>query len=251
MVWAGLRRVSFGIGVLALACGGTESTDTTDADLGSTSDMATGSDDEGADSSSTTSPFPPSTAGGMPDPSQTQSCATYVACAAALQSDELEAIEQTYGPDAECWQETWDEANLCDDRCVTGLDELVAEADAAGEEIPAVCDPDEFIPYSRIQGIIAGSCLGGCHEPGGQGAVLDLTGNAYFAIYEVASQQSTLNLIEPGDHEASYFWHKVNGTHNSVGGMGGRMPRGMGAEPLSSNSIDDIADWIDQGASGQ
>ena len=248
---AGLKRASVGMCMLLLACGEAESTDTADADMSSSSGaMDTETGDEPADGS-TTSPLPPSTAGGPPDPSQTQSCATYVACAAALQAAELDTIEQTYGPEAECWQETWDEANLCDARCVTGIDELVSMADAAGEEIPAVCDPDTFIPFSRIQGIITGSCLGGCHEPGGNGSVLDLTGNPYFAIYQVASQQSTLNLIEPGDHEASYFWHKVNGTHNSVGGMGGRMPRGMGADPLSSNSIEDIADWIDQGASGQ
>lgn len=241
-----------GIGVLALACGGTESTDTAGADLGSTSVVGTDSDVEDESSSgSTTPPLPPSTAGGMPDPSQTQSCATYVACAVALDAAEFETIEQTYGPDAECWQETWDEANLCDDQCVSGLDDLIAEVDATGEEIPAVCDPYEFVPFSRIQGIISGSCLGGCHEPGGQGSLLDLTGSAYFAIYQVASQQSSLNLIEPGDHQESYFWHKVNGTHSSVGGMGGRMPKGMGAEPLGSSAIEDIADWIDQGASGQ
>ncbi len=39
--------------------------------------------------------------------------------------------------------------------------------------------------------------------------------------FNVASRQSAgMDLIEPGNHQRSYIWHKVNGT-----GDRGRMPR--------------------------
>ena len=59
----------------------------------------------------------------------------------------------------------------------------------------------------------------------------------------VASRGSDLNRIEPGDHEASYLWNKINGTQGDVGGGGGQMPQGRA--PLSQAEIDGIAGYID------
>jgi hypothetical protein len=59
----------------------------------------------------------------------------------------------------------------------------------------------------------------------------------------VPSIGSQLDLIEPGNHQASYFWHKVNGSHLDVGGAGVRMPRFRDA--WSEQNIERLAAWID------
>jgi len=66
-----------------------------------------------------------------------------------------------------------------------------------------------------------------------------------------------LNLIEPGDPEASYLWHKLCGTHLDVGGEGEAMPRafsfseGSGTVwnyPLDRADLELIELWIEEGA---
>ncbi|MCB9520919.1 MAG: hypothetical protein H6698_06925 [Myxococcales bacterium] len=38
------------------------------------------------------------------------------------------------------------------------------------------------------------------------------------------SSESDLPLLAPGDLDGSYMWHKLHGTHESVGGSGSQMP---------------------------
>ena len=75
---------------------------------------------------------------------------------------------------------------------------------------------------------------------------LDMSGNAYYELYGVASSQSLLFFVSAGSHEDSYLWHKVNGSQGSVGGSGTTMPKG--APMLAAEDIEKIAIWIDAGA---
>jgi hypothetical protein len=55
-------------------------------------------------------------------------------------------------------------------------------------------------------------------------------------------------LVDPYFFDASYLWHKVDGTHlgGCVNGSGARMPRG--APKLSGDELAAIRRWILQGA---
>ncbi len=187
----------------------------------------------------------PDVGGGVP-PSQTIDCADYVACAQVLMLEDADAIEQMYGPDSACW-DTHEQRDECDDTCELELAAIIMQLMADGQDVPAECDPPEPVTWAQISMIIADNCVTACHEPGGSDDSLDLSEQAYYAIYQIPSDQSLLSLVEPGSHEESYFWHKVNGSQGSVGGMGSRMPRD--AEPLPQEQIDQIAAWIDAGAS--
>ncbi|MFT4624383.1 MAG: hypothetical protein ACI8PZ_003042 [Myxococcota bacterium] len=60
-----------------------------------------------------------------------------------------------------------------------------------------------------------------------------------------STQAVGLNLIEAGSPDDSYTWHKLNDTHESVGGIGGVMPQ---ISRLSSDELDLIETWIVEGA---
>ena len=68
----------------------------------------------------------------------------------------------------------------------------------------------------------------------------------YEGLVEQDSQQSSLKLIAPNSAEDSYFLHKISGTHLDFGGSGSQMP--LGQDPLSSEDIDLVVAWINQGA---
>ena len=70
------------------------------------------------------------------------------------------------------------------------------------------------------------------------------------ALQNAVSNQSMLRQIEAGNHQASYLWHKINGSHRTpeAGGRGALMPRNRLA--LSQEIIDRFALWID-GLPGQ
>ncbi|MEZ4320457.1 MAG: DUF1588 domain-containing protein [Myxococcota bacterium] len=95
----------------------------------------------------------------------------------------------------------------------------------------------------EVQGLLTASCTS-CHGAAALGG-LDL--RRLDAILGRQSTQSPgMALFEPGDHTASYLWHKLQGTHASVGGYGQPMPPG-GALP--AGDLATIATWIDDGAS--
>lgn len=85
-----------------------------------------------------------------------------------------------------------------------------------------------------------------CHNPGSGGLKMGDVDTAYMQLVGVMSTEAPLNRIEPGDTEASYLWHKINGTHIDAGGSGKMMP--LGAPPLPQGTIDLIQEWIDGGA---
>ncbi len=64
-------------------------------------------------------------------------------------------------------------------------------------------------------------------------------------LFQASQDVPSLDYVSPGAHTDSYLWHKVNGSHGSVGGSGSRMPIGG---TLSDEDIATLADWIDAGA---
>lgn len=102
----------------------------------------------------------------------------------------------------------------------------------------------------KIQPIWDANCLTGCHGPGGQGTPWGklTSDSAYEALVGAnALEAPGMKRVEPGDRNASYLWHKLNGTQGSVGGSGTRMP----APPqsaLTSEELGIIGAWIDAGA---
>jgi hypothetical protein len=86
-----------------------------------------------------------------------------------------------------------------------------------------------------------------CHTPGSGGLKMGTVDEAFMNLVGVPAQEAPdLSRIEPGDREASYLWHKINGTHVEVGGSGNQMP--LGAPPLDPAIVDLIGQWIDDGA---
>jgi hypothetical protein len=95
-----------------------------------------------------------------------------------------------------------------------------------------------------IQPIFDAECTS-CHSGASPSANLDLSDSS--EIIDVASDDvPSMDRVEPGDTSNSYLWHKIKGTHGSVGGAGSTMPRGGGS--LTSAEISLIGDWIDEGA---
>lgn len=233
--------------VTGLACGegGPGTSGASESGTGAASTAGEGT--SGSDGSETQwMPPDPDGSDGPPMPSQTASCASWVACAGALQERDAEAIEQMYGSDGACWAGDAAQAAACAGACEDELAAAVMELEAMGQAVPEACDPPRNVSWSEIDGILAAHCVEGCHEPGGVDSSLDLSDGAYYAIYGVASDQSQLYLVDAGSKEESYLWHKVSGSQGSVGGSGSRMPQGV--RPLTTEQIDAIGDWIDNGA---
>jgi hypothetical protein len=99
-----------------------------------------------------------------------------------------------------------------------------------------------------VQPILSANCaLSGCH--GGSSPQLGMNlgpGQTFSNTVNVASVESSLDRIEPGQPDQSYLVHKIQGTQSQVGGTGGRMP--LGGTPLSQADIDKIRAWITAGA---
>ena len=87
-----------------------------------------------------------------------------------------------------------------------------------------------------------------CHVAGGSavaGPVLT-SDKCYAAIVGVQSPTVAADLVAPGDPDASYLWHKLNGTQTDVpGGGGSPMPLGV---PLTDDELAAIEQWITDGA---
>lgn len=93
--------------------------------------------------------------------------------------------------------------------------------------------------------ILESKCAG-CHfdPPGAPLGGFELVDRA--SIVDVASDQApALPYVTPGDPDASYLWHKVNGTQASVGGSGQAMPL---SAALSASDLATIEGWILGGA---
>lgn len=113
---------------------------------------------------------------------------------------------------------------------------------SSGEPLP------EVDYETDIQPLFNTNCT--CHLMGGSGTMtapfMTLNpGMSRAQIVDVASEQSDLVRVAPGDLEASYLWHKLEGTHMDVGGMGLQMPQ---TGPLMDADLDLVRAWILGGA---
>jgi hypothetical protein len=97
---------------------------------------------------------------------------------------------------------------------------------------------------SDIQPIFNSSCaVSSCHNATAQAGLNLSSGTAYGAVVNVASSEvPSLMRAAPGDATNSYLVMKLEGRQTS----GNRMP--AGGNPLSSTQIQNIKNWINQGA---
>ena len=98
---------------------------------------------------------------------------------------------------------------------------------------------------TSVQSIFNTHCTS-CHSGSSPSQGLDLSsGEAWAAMYRVPStQDSSYDMIAPGDALNSWLQIKMEGTQGS--GNGSQMPKGSSA--LSSGDRSTVADWIDDGA---
>lgn len=86
-----------------------------------------------------------------------------------------------------------------------------------------------------------------CHMTGDEPGGMQLYPSAaHRSLVGVASRESPLQRVAPGEPEQSYLLHKLRGTHLEVGGQGVQMP--FAQPPLPEESLQLIRSWIEQGA---
>lgn len=105
-----------------------------------------------------------------------------------------------------------------------------------------------LVTWANVETIFSGSCDRGCHwqePPRGASGGLSISGPA--DLVNVRSDDvSTMDEIEPFSTADSYVWHKVEGTHRTVGGAGVRMPQN--GPYLTAQQMDLLEAWILDGA---
>lgn len=139
----------------------------------------------------------------------------------------------------------------------SGVDDTSVEADAdadadsdsdsdadsdADSDSDSDADADPVPTWSDVEPIFSGTCGGYCHGASGSGG-LSITDRA--SLVNAPSSVSGIDYVAPGDLAKSYLWHKIEGTHTTVGGKGGQMPKGGS---LAGADKDTIEDWIVGGA---
>lgn len=103
-----------------------------------------------------------------------------------------------------------------------------------------------------VQPIFNNNCaFNGCHggailEPADRPMDLSAGSSRASTVGVESVQNPGMDRIAPGDPDASYLVHKIQGTQAAVGGSGSRMPKGLPA--LAPAEIDIIRDWIEDGA---
>jgi hypothetical protein len=99
----------------------------------------------------------------------------------------------------------------------------------------------------RVKQILEFNC-GGCHsDPAPQAGLSLKDGDVYARLLQPSTQLPDLNLIEPGDPDASYLWLKVTADERI---MGSPMPLDPlnGTRRLTEAELADIKAWIEAGA---
>jgi hypothetical protein len=86
-----------------------------------------------------------------------------------------------------------------------------------------------------------------CHMTGQEAGEIALHPKAaYDALVGVASRETALKRVEPGDPAKSYLYLKLTDAHLAAGGSGEPMP--MGSYPLPAEQIELVKQWIVEGA---
>jgi hypothetical protein len=103
-------------------------------------------------------------------------------------------------------------------------------------------------PWTTLQPLLTETCaVITCHSPPVAEGGMDLSTPARVAtsLRRVPSTESPLLRIVPGRPSASYLWHKLQGTQESVGGTGDPMPK---EGSLTPEQVEQIRSWILEGA---
>ncbi len=107
---------------------------------------------------------------------------------------------------------------------------------------------DGAVDYEAdIQPIWDARCVAGCHSPGGSKADIPLgPGESHGTLVGQPSVQlPSMNMVEAGDLDKSYLWHKLNNAQADVGGSGSSMPLGG---MLDAADLSKVESWITSGA---
>lgn len=156
---------------------------------------------------------------GFGDPSATSCMCAEQEPFSASQAGDCDDADPDVNPDA------LEQENGVDDDCDGDLDEGVLHDD-------------------DIQWIWDIHCLL-CHIEGGYGTGLVLV-DAWDQLVGVPSDQvPSMDLVEPGETQQSYLWHKLSGTFLQVGGSGQPMPY---ASALPPDQLAVVQAWIEGGA---
>jgi hypothetical protein len=134
-------------------------------------------------------------------------------------------------------------ARLCRVAPICLLAGLIAAACGGNGSSPTApsAGPTLTATFSSIQSLVfEPRCAS--HHNGSQSPDLR-AGSAYASLVNIRSRGSSLMLVAPGDPEASYLIHKLEGR---AGIAGARMPQG--GPFLSSADIAVIRSWIQAGA---
>jgi len=110
---------------------------------------------------------------------------------------------------------------------------------------PATTTSSQISFSADIQPLFNSRCVA-CHQGVGDAGLSLEPGKAHAGLVNVASTQSPLVRVSPGNPEQSYLLNKLTGTQLQVGGSGARMP--FGSSALSESQIDLVRSWISQGA---
>ncbi len=117
---------------------------------------------------------------------------------------------------------------------------------ACAPSVPVVPENQQVSYSDHLEPIIITRCLG-CHsdEKPEEDLVVE-QGRGYAQLVGRASEQMpSLQLVVPGDVDASYLWQKVN--HTASRGKG--MPRTLtGSKRLPDPELELIRRWIEDGA---
>jgi len=98
---------------------------------------------------------------------------------------------------------------------------------------------------AELQPLWSTRCVEGCHSAANARAGLDLStpAAALRGLRDVASDQSDLPRVVPGDHARSYLLRKLLGGAPTRG-----LPMPPSGSPLTAEELRLVADWIDGGA---
>jgi len=123
---------------------------------------------------------------------------------------------------------------------------------------PPDAGPGESATYARVaEEIFAERCTG-CHNGTARGRdpVLEPAVAHGVLVGRSSDRVPEVSLVEPGAPERSFLYRKLAGTHLDLctehgvapDDCGDRMPRGLGAVPLTEAELALVRDWIAAGA---
>ncbi|WP_428384439.1 hypothetical protein [Nevskia ramosa] len=101
---------------------------------------------------------------------------------------------------------------------------------------------------TQLQPIFNAQCVY-CHVTGAENGGLNLArASSHASLVGTASTESPLMRVTPGQPDKSYLWHKLNGSHVSVGGSGNAMPMSDPPRLLEPAQRALFKAWIEAGA---